>query len=161
MRPLLLPLPRARKHSGALSFIIHKTLITSHLLYPHFFIVPEKVTGPVFSFSGAPVGNFRSGYQGSSDCGLRKTGYSNPEGADQTKSQEVCVMQNIEFSVKDMDCKSCVNVILKKLKAFEGVKDVKIDPATKKVKVEWDNPKVCDSDLTCAVEDLGYKVSMD
>ncbi len=50
-------------------------------------------------------------------------------------------MQNIEFSVKDMDCKSCVNVILKKLKAMEGVKDVKIDPATKKVKVEWDNPK--------------------
>jgi copper chaperone CopZ len=70
-------------------------------------------------------------------------------------------MENIEFSVKDMDCKSCVNVILKKLKAFEGVKDVKIDLATKKVKVEWENPNVCDSDLTCAVEDLGYKVSMD
>ena len=45
-------------------------------------------------------------------------------------------MQNIEFSVKDMDCKSCVNVVLKKLKAFEGVKDVQIDPATKKVKVD-------------------------
>jgi copper chaperone CopZ len=70
-------------------------------------------------------------------------------------------MQNIEFSVKDMDCKSCVNIILKKLKAMDGVKDVKIDPATKKVKVEWDNPNICDSDLTCAIEDLGYKVSMD
>ena len=42
-------------------------------------------------------------------------------------------MQNIEFSVKDMDCKSCVNVVLKKLKAFEGVKDVRIDPATRRV----------------------------
>jgi copper chaperone CopZ len=70
-------------------------------------------------------------------------------------------MQNIEFSVKSMDCKSCVNIVMKKLKSFEGVKDVRIDAGTKKVRVEWENPKVCDSDLTCAVEDLGYKVSMD
>lgn len=70
-------------------------------------------------------------------------------------------MQNIEFSVKDMDCKSCVNIIMKKLKSFEGVKNVKVDPVTKKVVVQWDNPKVCDSDLTCAIEDLGYNVSLD
>ncbi|NPV03987.1 MAG: heavy-metal-associated domain-containing protein [Syntrophaceae bacterium] len=70
-------------------------------------------------------------------------------------------MQNIEFSVKDMDCKSCVNIIMKKLNSFEGVKNVKIDPATKKVRVEWENPKVCDSDLTCAIEELGYKVTQD
>ena len=70
-------------------------------------------------------------------------------------------MQNIEFSVKDMDCKSCVNIVLRKLKSFEGVRDVKIDPASKKVRVEWDNPNVCDSDLTCAIEELGYKVSED
>ena len=70
-------------------------------------------------------------------------------------------MENIQLSVKDMDCKSCVNVLLKKLKAFEGVRDVKIDPVTKKVKVAWDNPKLFDSDLTCAIEELGYKVSMD
>ncbi|MCU0583208.1 MAG: heavy-metal-associated domain-containing protein, partial [Syntrophales bacterium] len=70
-------------------------------------------------------------------------------------------MQNIEFSVKDMDCKSCVNIIMKKLKSFEGVKNVKVDPVTKKVVVQWDNPKVCDSDLTCAIEDLGYKGFLD
>ena len=50
-------------------------------------------------------------------------------------------MQDLEFSVKDMDCKSCVNIVMKKLKSFEGVKDVKIDAATKKVRVEWDNLK--------------------
>ena len=50
-------------------------------------------------------------------------------------------MKNIEFSVKDMDCKSCVNIVMKKLKSFEGVKDVKIDAATKKVRVEWENPQ--------------------
>jgi copper chaperone CopZ len=44
-------------------------------------------------------------------------------------------MKNIEFSVKDMDCKSCVNIITKKLKSYEGVKDVKIDAVTKKVRV--------------------------
>ncbi len=70
-------------------------------------------------------------------------------------------MQNIEFSVKDMDCKSCVNIIMKKLKSFEGVKNVKVDPVTRKVVVQWDNPRVCDSDLTCAIEDLGYSVSLD
>lgn len=70
-------------------------------------------------------------------------------------------MQNVEFSVKDMDCKSCVNIIMKKLKSFDGVKDVKIDTATRKVRVEWENPKVCDSDLTCAVEELGYRVTHD
>ena len=70
-------------------------------------------------------------------------------------------MQNIEFSVKDMDCKSCVNIIMKKLKSFEGVKNVKIDPVTRKDVVQWDNPRVCDSDLTCAIEDLGYSVSLD
>jgi Cu+-exporting ATPase len=70
-------------------------------------------------------------------------------------------MDNIEFSVKDMDCKSCVNIILKKLKAVEGVRDVQINPATKRVKVVWDNPNVCDNDLTCAIEELGYKVSLD
>jgi copper chaperone CopZ len=70
-------------------------------------------------------------------------------------------MQNLEFSVKDMDCKSCVNIVMKKLKSFEGVKNVTADPLTHKVVVQWDNPKVCDSDLTCAIEDLGYKVSVD
>ena len=60
-----------------------------------------------------------------------------------------------------MDCKSCVNIIMKKLKSFEGVRDVKVDPATRKVVVQWDNPQVCDSDLTCAIENPGYKVSLD
>lgn len=67
-------------------------------------------------------------------------------------------MQNIEFSVKDMDCKSCVNVIMRKLKSLDGVKDVKIDLQTKKVAVIFDNPSLCQDDLTCAVEALGYKV---
>jgi copper chaperone CopZ len=67
-------------------------------------------------------------------------------------------MQNIEFSVKDMDCGSCVNVIMKKLKTLDGVKDVKIDLSTKKVSVVFDNPNLCQDDLTCAVEALGYRV---
>lgn len=70
-------------------------------------------------------------------------------------------LQNPEFGVNGMDCKSCVNIIMKKLKCFEGVKNVTADPVTRKVVVQWDNPQVCDSDLTCAIEDLGYKVSLD
>lgn len=37
-------------------------------------------------------------------------------------------MQNLEFSVNDMDCKSCVDIVMKKLKSFEGIRDVKVDP---------------------------------
>ena len=70
-------------------------------------------------------------------------------------------MQNLEFSVMDMDCRSCVNIIVKKLKSLEGVKSVDVDPVTRKVVVQWDNPKGCDSDLNCAIEDLGYNVSLD
>ncbi len=73
-------------------------------------------------------------------------------------------MQNIEFNVGELEkeCKPCANIVLKKLMAYEGVKDVDIDPVTKRVRVEWDDPKAC-SRLTCAcgVDTLGYKVSMD
>ena len=69
-------------------------------------------------------------------------------------------MKNFEFSVADMDCKSCVNVVMRKLKSFEGIKDVRIDLARKKVTVEAENPDICQDDLTCAVESLGYKVHL-
>jgi len=67
-------------------------------------------------------------------------------------------MKSFTFSVADMDCESCVRVIAKKLKALDGVKDVEIDLQNKKVSVEAEDPSICQDDLTCAVEALGYRV---
>ncbi len=67
-------------------------------------------------------------------------------------------MSKIQFSVDDMDCKSCARVIIKTLSELEGVGDVNVDLDGKKVTVDFDSHKTCDSDITCAVEALGYKV---
>jgi|OpeIllAssembly_1097287.scaffolds.fasta_scaffold389666_2 copper chaperone CopZ len=67
-------------------------------------------------------------------------------------------MGKIEFGVINMDCSSCVEVIRRKLKTVAGVSGVDIDLKRKKVAVQTDNPNLCQEDLTCVVEDLGYKV---
>ena len=67
-------------------------------------------------------------------------------------------MQKIQFGVDDMACKSCAKVIIKKLTELEGVADVSVDLDGKKITVDFENHKVCDSDITCAVEALGYNV---
>jgi len=66
-------------------------------------------------------------------------------------------MQKIQFSVDDMDCKLCAKVIMKKVSELEGVGDVEVDHDGKRVTVDFDSHKVCDSNITCAVEALGYK----
>ncbi len=70
-------------------------------------------------------------------------------------------MKSFRFSVKDMDCASCVNVIMRKIKAFSGVRDVKIDPEKKEVLVQGDEPAMCENDIWCALEEMGYHVSLD
>ncbi len=70
-------------------------------------------------------------------------------------------MKNIEFSIKEMEmeCKTCANILLNKLRAVEDVKDVSVDPVTRKVRVESEDPTAC-SGLTCAcgIDKLGYRV---
>ncbi len=73
-------------------------------------------------------------------------------------------MQDFAFNVKKLetDCKLCASIVLNKVKAYEGVRDVHVDPATKQVRVEWDDPKACSGvACACGIEKLGYKVSMD
>ncbi|MFB3925551.1 MAG: heavy-metal-associated domain-containing protein [Syntrophales bacterium] len=69
-------------------------------------------------------------------------------------------MQKAEFKVKNMDCPSCAMAIEKRLKSLAGVKAVAIDLQEKKISIQHDNPNLCQEDLTCAVEDLGYKVQV-
>ncbi|MEI6313791.1 MAG: heavy metal-associated domain-containing protein [Syntrophus sp. (in: bacteria)] len=69
-------------------------------------------------------------------------------------------MNKVEFKIANMECKSCEDVIKKKLESLAGVKDVNIDLQTKKVILQHDNPNLCQDDVTCAVEDMGYKVQV-
>ena len=36
-------------------------------------------------------------------------------------------MDTVRMKVKDMDCESCMKVIIKKLKSMNGVRDVSVD----------------------------------
>lgn len=67
-------------------------------------------------------------------------------------------MKKIQFSVDDMECKSCARTIIRKLTELEDVADVSVDLEGKRVTVDFNSHKTCDSDITCAVEALGYKV---
>jgi len=65
-------------------------------------------------------------------------------------------MDTVRMKVKDMDCESCMKVIIKKLKSMNGVRDVSVDLKQREVVVKYDNPELGLDDFTCAIEDLGY-----
>ncbi len=69
-------------------------------------------------------------------------------------------MSEFEFKVTNMDCPSCVAAIAKKIKAINGVSRVDAELKTKKVTVQTSNPNLCQEDVTCVVEDMGYKVQV-
>ena len=65
-------------------------------------------------------------------------------------------MDTVRMKVKDMDCESCMKVIIKKLKSMNGVRDVSVDLKQREVVVKYDNPELGLDDFSCAIEDLGY-----
>lgn len=67
-------------------------------------------------------------------------------------------MKKIEFNANEMECTSCAKVIIDKLAELEDVADVRIGRDRKNISVEFNTHRTCDSDLTCAVEGLGYRV---
>ena len=69
-------------------------------------------------------------------------------------------MGKFEFKVANMDCPSCAAAITKKIKAISGVSKVDADLKTRKVTVQTSNPNLCQEDVTCVVEDRGYKVQV-
>ena len=44
--------------------------------------------------------------------------------------------------------------------SMAGVKAIDIDLQDKIISIQHDNPNLCQDDLTCAVEDMGYKVQV-
>jgi len=60
-----------------------------------------------------------------------------------------------EFTVQDMSCQHCVNAITKEVSAVDGVQNVTIDLATKRVRIQT-NEQVPTDKLVEAINEAGY-----
>ncbi|MCG8499451.1 MAG: copper ion binding protein [Firmicutes bacterium] len=67
-------------------------------------------------------------------------------------------MNSVEFKVNDMTCSNCVDVVRSAVGALKGVENVKIDPDSKHVKVDFDDAAIHEQDIKSAVTDMGYNI---
>ncbi|ATW23891.1 heavy-metal-associated domain-containing protein [Candidatus Formimonas warabiya] len=63
-----------------------------------------------------------------------------------------------ELNVEDMNCSDCKAVVEKSLTALDGVENVIIDEAGKKVTVKYDEIKVTLVDIKQTLMEKGYSV---
>ncbi|HWQ89355.1 MAG TPA: copper chaperone CopZ [Desulfitobacteriaceae bacterium] len=66
--------------------------------------------------------------------------------------------ENTTLSVRGMSCSHCENSIKKAVGALNGVYEVRVDLAGKKVTVDYDPAKVNIAAIREAIEDQGYDV---
>jgi copper chaperone len=62
------------------------------------------------------------------------------------------------LAVNGMSCSHCENAVKKAVGALDGVDEVTVDLAGKKVAVSFDPAKVSTQSITDAIEDQGYDV---
>ncbi len=62
----------------------------------------------------------------------------------------------LKFAIQGMHCASCAQTIEKKLKALEGVREVRINFAEDSGTVDFDSERLGPSEIFQAVEDAGY-----
>ncbi|MEI7689026.1 MAG: heavy metal translocating P-type ATPase [Candidatus Nomurabacteria bacterium] len=67
-------------------------------------------------------------------------------------------MQNNIYKIKGMHCASCSAIITKKLSKLEGVKDVRVNFATEKANINFDENKIDLAQMNNAIEKLGYTI---
>ncbi len=68
------------------------------------------------------------------------------------------MIDNIIFTVPDMSCSHCENSIKKAVGTLNGVENVIVDLASKKVSVEFEPAKVSAETIRNSIEDQGYEV---
>lgn len=66
--------------------------------------------------------------------------------------------ENTILTVPDMSCSHCESSIKKAVGTLNGVENVIVDLATKKVSVEYDSAKVSVETIRNSIEDQGYNV---
>lgn len=68
--------------------------------------------------------------------------------------------RTVTLDVEGMTCNHCVMRVRKALEGVGGVKEAKVDLASKRATVKVDAEKVDDTALVAAVEDAGYKAKV-
>ncbi|MBU4317483.1 MAG: heavy-metal-associated domain-containing protein [Proteobacteria bacterium] len=64
-------------------------------------------------------------------------------------------MKTQTFKIANISCGHCVATIQRELKELDGVIDVKGDPKTKKVTIEWDAPATV-VQIEAKLSEIGY-----
>ncbi len=65
---------------------------------------------------------------------------------------------NVSFNVEGMRCEHCVKTLKTALSVLNGVIEVFVDLAAKRVAVEYDDERMQPETLKGTIEDAGYKV---
>jgi len=69
-------------------------------------------------------------------------------------------MEKLELKIKGMHCVSCENRIKEAVSGLKGVKDAKVDYASEKATVEFDNAKIDVKNIMKTIKNAGYEVEM-
>jgi len=69
-------------------------------------------------------------------------------------------MEKVELKIKGMHCVSCENRIKEAVSSLKGVKDAKIDYASEKATIEFDNAKTDVKNIMKIIKNAGYEVEM-
>ena len=67
-------------------------------------------------------------------------------------------MEKIVLNVEGMSCAHCENAIKKAVGALDGVSEVAVDLANKKVTVQYNHEKVAVENIKSEIEEQGYDV---
>jgi Cu+-exporting ATPase len=67
-------------------------------------------------------------------------------------------MEKVELKIKGMHCVSCENKVKEAVSSLKGVKDAKVDYASEKATVEFDNTKTDLNDIMKVIKNAGYEV---
>jgi copper chaperone len=68
-------------------------------------------------------------------------------------------MTEVKLNVPDVECDHCIHTVTTALKELQGVDEVNVDLATKKVDVRYDAAKVNEQKIREALDEAGYPVA--
>lgn len=67
-------------------------------------------------------------------------------------------MDSVTFKVEDMVCGNCVDIVRSSISAIKGVENIKIDPDSKIVQVDYDSGMIKEQNIKHVIKDIGYDV---
>jgi copper chaperone CopZ len=65
-------------------------------------------------------------------------------------------MATVEYIVPDISCEGCANAIKRAVSTLDGIKDVGVDVASRRVSVKYDDEVTGPEEIMVRIEDAGY-----